>query len=149
MRVVVTMKNVRLLLDGKWIKDYVKGELNLYLFDGATVLYALAKVDWIIRRRFGKFPIKEFESLLHMLYNPLKGCFYEQVVMHASSNSEFLPARNNPFLNLLDNTKIHLLLWAECGTIEPVLSPREFHEKASCDENLRNALKIHYPNVKT
>lgn len=91
------MKNIRLLLDGKWIKDYVKGELNLYLFNGATVLYAIAKVDWIIRRRVGKFPIQEFESLLHMLYNPPKGSFYEQVVMHASSNSIFTRKKQSFF----------------------------------------------------
>lgn len=56
------MKNIRLLLDGKWIKDYVKGELNLYLFDGATVLYAIANVDWIIKGGLANFQFKSLKA---------------------------------------------------------------------------------------
>jgi hypothetical protein len=98
-------------------------------------------------RRLGRFPIDGFKSLLHMLYDPVRRRFYEQVIMHASSpKSVFLPIRNQPQLKLGDGTFVRLILMAVCADApEPVLKYEDFHEALLKDmllENLKANFKL-------
>jgi len=132
------MKKVRLLIKEKDINRKVRNEFLLFLYDNATILYAIDKIDWVIRRKVDKFPVKEFESLLHMTYNPKERRFYEQVIMHASTpTSKFVNIRQNVGMKLPDEVNILMILYPMCGHPEVVLNYDEFIEKVSKDENLK------------
>lgn len=112
----------------------------LAIYDGANILCAIDKIDWLIMRRLGRFPVVGFKSLLHMVYNPVRKRFYEQVIMHACSpKSAFLPIRNQPELELEDGAFVRLILMAVCADApEPVLKYEDFHEALSKDPRFKN-----------
>jgi len=141
------MKKVRIEIKESSLNKKLGNVFTLALYDGANILYAIDKIDWLIMRRLGRFPIDGFKSLLHMLYDPVRRRFYEQVIMHASSpKSVFLPIRNQPQLELGDGTFVRLILMAVCADApEPVLKYEDFHEALLKDpllENLKANFKL-------
>jgi hypothetical protein len=141
------MKKVRIEIKESSLNKKLGNVFTLALYDGANILYAIDKIDWLIMRRLGRFPIDGFKSLLHMLYDPVRRRFYEQVIMHASSpKSVFLPIRNQPQLKLGDGTFVRLILMAVCADApEPVLKYEDFHEALLKDmllENLKANFKL-------
>jgi hypothetical protein len=134
------MRKVRIEIKETSLNKKLGSLFTLALYDGANILYAIDKIDWLITRRLGRFPIDGFKSLLHMLYDPARRRFYEQVIMHASSpKSAFLPTRNQPQLELEDGTFVRLILMAVCADgPEPVLKYEDFHEALLKDPQLEN-----------
>jgi hypothetical protein len=85
------MKKVKAEIKESSLNKKLGNMFTLALYDGANILHAVDKIDWLIMRRLGRFPIDGFKSLLHMLYNQVRRRFYEQLIMHASSpKSAFL-----------------------------------------------------------
>jgi len=143
----IGMRKVRIEIKESSLNKKLGNVFTLALYDGANILYAIDKIDWLIMRRLGRFPIDGFKSLLHMLYDPVRRRFYEQVIMHASSpKSVFLPIRNQPQLELGDGTFVRLILMAVCADApEPVLKYEDFHEALLKDpllENLKANFKL-------
>ena len=143
----IGMRKVRIEIKETSLNKRLGSVFTLALYDGANILYAIDKIDWLIMRRLGRFPIDGFKSLLHMLYDPVRRRFYEQVIMHASSpKSVFLPIRNQPQLELGDGTFVRLILMAVCADApEPVLKYEDFHEALLKDpllENLKANFKL-------
>jgi hypothetical protein len=136
----IGMRKVRIEIKETSLNKRLGSVFTLALYDGANVLYTIDKIDWLIMRRLGRFPIDGFKSLLHMLYDPVRRRFYEQVIMHASSpKSAFLPIRNQPELELEDGTFVRLILMAVCADApEPVLKYEEFHEALSKGLRFKN-----------
>ena len=50
------MKRVRIIIKEKSINKRVGSEFLLFVYDEATILYAIDKIDWIIKRKAEKFP---------------------------------------------------------------------------------------------
>lgn len=134
------MKKIRMEIKETSLNKKLGGTFTLILYDGANILYAIDKIDWLIMRKLGRFPVEGFKSLLHMLYDPVRKRFYEQVIMHASSpKSVFLPVRNQPNLELDEGTFVRLILLAVCADApEPVLNYKQFREALLKDSQLKN-----------
>jgi hypothetical protein len=137
------MKKIKVEIKESTLNKKLGSEFNLFVHDKANVLYVLDKIDWLLIRKLGKFPLSEFKSLLHMIYDPTRKRFYEQVILHASSpKSLFIPVRNNPELELEDGTSIRLILLSVCADApEPVLKYEEFYQVLFEDPHIKNYLK--------
>ena len=66
------MKKVRIEIKETSLNKRLGSVFALAIYDGANILCAIDKIDWLIMRGLGRFPIDGFKSLLHMLYNPVK-----------------------------------------------------------------------------
>jgi hypothetical protein len=77
------MKKIKVEIKESTLNKRLGSEFNLFVYDKANILYVLDKIDWLLIRKLGKFPLSEFKSLLHMIYNPIRKRFYEQVILHA------------------------------------------------------------------
>lgn len=74
-------------------------------------------VDREIKRRCGKFPVKGFESLLHMTYHPREERFYKQVGIQAHTKSQsFIGVRENPKMMLPNDVTLVLIPEGGCVT---------------------------------
>jgi hypothetical protein len=67
--------------------------LRLSIDDDACILDAIKAFDREIDNRHGKFPVKGFKILLHMVYHSLEDRLYKQVAIQAHVKSK-------PFLNM-------------------------------------------------
>lgn len=121
------MKHVTLEIQYRPIKEVLGREISLELQENATIIDAINEVDRAILKK-GNFPSKDFGSLLHMTYNPTEERFYEQTGLRVSTPTvNFLNVRNNPKMELPDNTKIVLSPYGGCSTSsEEVVSYEEF-----------------------
>jgi len=72
------MKRIVLHVVESSISRLIGGGALLCLGDHGTVLDAIAEVDKRINAK-GGFPLKEYGSLLHMVYNPIEDRFYTQI----------------------------------------------------------------------
>ena len=81
------MKRIKLILHEPLINKVVGSELNLLLNDKANFIDAISKVDKMINSK-GKFPVPNYQSLLHMVYNPVENRFYKQVAVSAYKEGE-------------------------------------------------------------
>ena len=99
------------------INRILHDELELLLEDKACVLDVIMAVDREIKRRCGKFPVKDFESLLHMTYHPREERFYKQVGIQAHTKSQsFIGVRENPKMTLPNNVTLVLIPEGGCVT---------------------------------
>jgi len=74
-------------------------------------------VDREIKRRCEKFPVKGFESLLHITYHPMKERFYKQVGIQAHTKSQsFIGVRENPKMMLPNDVTLVLIPEGGCVT---------------------------------
>jgi hypothetical protein len=101
------------------LSDILGDEINLTLDDGATILDVIETVDEILAEQ-GGFPIAEYESLMHMTYNPIEKRFYNQVAVTAyaidGDERRILDVRNNPTQALAEYTTIVLVPEGVCIT---------------------------------
>ena len=81
------MKRVRLIVHEPSVNKGVGSELHLQLSDEANLIDAINSVDDLMNRR-GGFPLSEYRSLLHMVYNPVENRFYKQVAVAAYGEGE-------------------------------------------------------------
>jgi hypothetical protein len=70
-----------------------------------------------MKEKFGKFPVKGFDSILQMVYHPYEKRFYKQVAVQAHVKSrQFLSVRENPRMQLPNETTIILIPEGGCTT---------------------------------
>jgi len=76
------MKRIKLIVHEPSVNRIVGSELTLELSPDANFITAINEVDRLINQR-GGFPLSEYRSLLHMIYNPVENRFYKQVAVAA------------------------------------------------------------------
>jgi hypothetical protein len=117
------------------LTEILGDEIDLALDDGATILDVIDAVDKIFAEGDG-FPITDYESLLHMVYNPIERRFYNQVAITAyaidSDERKILDVRKKPTQALATLTTVILVPEGVCIT--------EFEKPISYDAFL-NAMK--------
>ncbi len=69
------------------VNKLIGSELHLQMEDGANVVDIINEADRLINDR-GGFPLPEYRSLLHMVYNPVENRFYKQVAVAAYRECE-------------------------------------------------------------
>jgi len=126
------MKRIVLHVVESSINRLIGGEAILCLSDQGTVLEAITEVDKRINAK-GGFPLKEYGSLLHMVYNPTEDRFYTQIGVHAHrDSSERFDVKNTPHLVLPDGATVVLLPRAACaGDWEDAIDLEEFRRVIS------------------
>lgn len=113
------------------LTEILGDEIDLILDDGATILDMIDAVDKIFTKGDG-FPITDYESLLHMVYNPIERRFYNQVAVTAyaveGDERRILDVRKNPTQTLAAFTTVILVPEGVCIT--------EFEKPISYDKFL-------------
>ena len=91
------MKRIKLVIQEPSINKVIGSELNLLLNDRANVIDAINEVYKMINSR-GVFPVPGYQSLLHMVYNPIKNRFHKQVALTVCKEGAMLRAhlRDDP-----------------------------------------------------
>jgi hypothetical protein len=84
------------------------------LQDEADVIDVITKADALIGRG-ENFPVEGYESLLHMVYNPIENRFYKQVAITAyTKNGRMLNIRENLESRLPEDAIIILIPTEGC-----------------------------------
>jgi hypothetical protein len=112
------------------LSEILGDEVNLTLDDRATILDVIDTIDKTFSKK-GGFPITDYGSLMHMVYNPLKKRFYNQVAVTAyaidSDERRILDVRKNPAQPLAELTTVILVPEGVCITdYEKPISYDEF-----------------------
>ncbi len=108
------MKRIKLVIYEPSINKVIGRELNLQLDDEANLIDAIKGVDKIIIGK-GSFPVPDYQSLLHMIYNPVENRFYKQVAIRAHAESDSpLNIRNDPKKELPEGTTVILIPAGGC-----------------------------------
>jgi len=126
------MKRLKLVVHEPSVNRVVGSELNLLLDDKANLVDAIGEVDKLINSK-GGFPLPDYRSLLHMVYNPVENRFYKQVAIAASDESgQMLKVRDNPKMELPDKATVILIPTGGCiSEWEEALSYDEFSKAIS------------------
>ena len=110
------MKRIKLFIHEPTINKVIGRELNLLLNNKANLVDAISEVDKMINSK-GSFPVSDYQSLLHMIYNPLENKFYNQVAVTAYRESgQRLNARESPKKELPEGTTVTLIPAGGCIT---------------------------------
>ena len=112
------------------LTEILGDEVDLTLDDGVTILDVIDIVDKIFAEK-GGFPITDYGSLLHMVYNPIEKRFYNQVAVTAyaidGDERKLLDVRKNPEQALANFTTIILVPEGVCITdFEEPITHMEF-----------------------
>jgi len=111
------MKRVKLTIYHDEINKLVGKEFEIILNDEGTIIDAVIEVDKRITAK-GTFPVKDYQNILHMVYNPVENKIYDHIIIAAFSESQpFINVKHNPELKLPDGTKVKILLKDTCGDI--------------------------------
>jgi len=90
------MKRIKLFIHEPTINKVIGRELNLLLSEKANLIDIISEVDRIINSK-GSFPVPDYQSLLHMIYNSVENRFYKQVAITVYSQSgQMLNVREDP-----------------------------------------------------
>jgi len=90
------MKRIKMIIHEPLINKLIGSELNLLLNDKANLIGAISEIDIMINNK-GKFPVPNYHSLLHMVYNPVQNRFYKQAAISAYDESgQLLNVRYDP-----------------------------------------------------
>jgi hypothetical protein len=108
------MKRTRLFIHEPSINKVIGRELTLLLDDAASLVDAICEVDKIIRSK-GGFPVPDYQSLLHMVYNPIENRFYKQVAITAYKQSgRTLSVRDDPTKDIPEGVTVTLIPAGGC-----------------------------------
>lgn len=108
------MKRIKLIIHEPSVNRIVGSELRLELSDEANLVTAINEVDRLIDQR-GGFPLSEYGSLLHMIYNPVGNRFYSQVAITAYlEGGEAINLRMNPRQSLPADVTVVLIPSGGC-----------------------------------
>ena len=121
------MKRIKLFIHEPLINKVIGNELNLLLDDKVTLIDAIHEVDKIISSK-ESFPVPDYQSLLHMIYNPVKNKFYKQVAITAYKQSrQMLNVRDNPKKELPEGITVTLIPAGGCiSEWEEAIDYKEF-----------------------
>ena len=107
------MKRIKLIIHEPLINKIIGSELNL-LLDKANLINAISEADKIINGK-GRFPVPNYQSLLHMVYNPTQNRFYKQVAVSAYDESgQLLDVRDDPKKTLPEGAVVILIPAGGC-----------------------------------
>jgi hypothetical protein len=108
------MKRIKLIVHEPSVNRIVGSELNLELSDESNVITVINEVDHLIDQK-GDFPLSDYESLLHMIYNPLRNRFYNQVAVAAYlEGGDMINLRADPKQNLPAGATVVLIPSGGC-----------------------------------
>jgi hypothetical protein len=132
MHALMRMKRIKLFIHEPSINRIIGRELNLLLDDKASLVDAIREVDKIINST-GSFPVSNYRSLLHMIYNPVQNKFYKQVAITAYNQSgQMLNVRDDPKKELPEGTTVTLIPAGGCITEwEKAINYEEFLKSTS------------------
>lgn len=121
------MKRIKLVIHEPLINKVIGSELNLLLNDKANLLDAISEVDRMINCK-GRFPVPNYQSLLHMIYNPIQNRFYKQVAVSAYDGlGQLLNVRDAAEKELPEGITVILILTGGCiSEWEEAIDYREF-----------------------
>ena len=110
------MKKIYLKLQDHLINKIIGKDFEFSINENENLIDVIKKLDELICIK-GKFPYKEYHSLLHMIYNPIENKLYTQVAINIyDENGMFIHIRENPKMSLPDKTKIILIPAGGCIT---------------------------------
>jgi len=126
------MKRIKLFIHEPSINKVIGRELDLLLDDKASLVDAIREVDKIINSK-GSFPVPNYRSLLHIIYNPVQNRFYKQVAITAYNQSgQMLSVRDDPKKELPEGTTVTLIPVGGCITEwEEAINYEEFLKSTS------------------
>ncbi len=108
------MKKVKLFIHEPSINKLIGRELDLLLGDTANLVDVINETDKKINTK-GGFPVPDYQSLLHMIYNPVENRFYKQVAVSAYKESgQSLNVREDPKKELPEGITITLIPAGGC-----------------------------------
>jgi len=108
------MKRIKLFIHEPSINKVIGSELNLLLNDKANLIDAINEVDKMINSK-GSFPVPDYRSLIHMIYNPVENRFYKQVAITAYKQSgQMLNVRDDPKKELPEAITVILIPAGGC-----------------------------------
>jgi len=108
------MKRIKLFIHEPTINRVIGRELSLLLDEKANLIDAIREVDEMIISK-GSFPLPDYRSLLHMIYNPVENRFYKQVAISAYSHlGQMLNVRENPKKEIPDGITVTLIPSGGC-----------------------------------
>jgi len=121
------MKRIKLIIHEPLINKIIGSELNLLLNDKANVIDAISEVDKMINSK-GKFPVPNYQSLLHMIYNSLQNRFYKQASITSYDESgKLLHVRDDPKKALPEGITVILIPAGGCiSEWEEAIDYKEF-----------------------
>jgi hypothetical protein len=120
------MNRIKLFIHEPSINKVVGRELDLLLNDRASLVGAISEVDKMINSK-GSFPVPDYRSLLHMIYNPVENRFYKQVAITAYNQSgQRLNMRDDPKKELPEGTTVTLIPEGGCITDWEAINYEEF-----------------------
>lgn len=121
------MKRIKLVIHEPLINKVIGSVLNPLLNDKANLVDAISEVDKVINSK-GKFPVPNYQSFLHMIYNPIENRFYKQVAVTAYKESgQMLNVRDDPKKELPEGTKVILIPAGGCiSEWEEAINRKEF-----------------------
>ncbi len=116
-------KKVKVIVYQEEINKLANNEFELFIPLEATVIDAIIEVDKTISAK-DIFPIKkpeiEYQSLLHMTYNPLEKRMYHHILMQAFTESEnWINVKYDPKIKLPDGTTVKIILKTICADETP------------------------------
>jgi len=108
------MKRIKLFIHEPSINKVVDRELDLLLNDNANLVDAISEVDKTMSSK-GRFPVSDYQGLLHMIYNPVENRFYKQVAVTAYKKSgQTLNVRDAPKKDLPEGITVTLIPAGGC-----------------------------------
>ncbi len=108
------MKKVKLVVREYPINRVFGRDFEYSLDDEASVIDVIEALDRLICGR-GRFPLREYHSVLHMVYNPVADRFYKQVAVSAhTERRKLLKVQENPRMKLPDGTTVILVPTGGC-----------------------------------
>jgi len=121
------MKRIKIIIHEPLINKLIGSELNLHLNDKANVIDAISEVDMMICSK-ERFPVPNYQSLLHMIYNPVQNRFYKQAAITAYEESgQLLGVRDDPKKKLPDDITVIVIPAGGCiSEWEEAIDYKEF-----------------------
>jgi hypothetical protein len=108
------MKRIKMVIHEPLVNKVIGSELILLLNDNANVIDAVREVDKIISSK-GQFPVSDYQSLLHMIYNPIQNRFYKQAAVTAYDEAgQLLNIRDAPKVKILEKKTLIVIPSGGC-----------------------------------
>ena len=127
------MKRIKLVIHEPSVNKIVGSELDLELSDEANAITVINEADRLIHQK-GGFPLSDYKSLLHMIYNPVTNRFYNQVAVTAYLESgDMVNLRTDPKQNLPAGATVVLIPSGGCiSEWETAINYQEFKQAVKC-----------------
>ncbi|MDH5483281.1 MAG: hypothetical protein OEY22_10480 [Candidatus Bathyarchaeota archaeon] len=111
------MKSVTLIVRQTEISRIFPNGFQLQLKDDASTFDVIKAADEETKKKCANFPVKNYHSLLHMVYHPQENRFYKQVAIQAHAKSKpFLAIREALKMSLPNESTIFLIPHGGCQT---------------------------------